>query len=220
MLFFVAAPVASRFSWRWLWHLGAPGLILMGLVDNSVIPTPGGMDILTIVLTVRNKQLWWYYGLMAIAGAMIGGYVSYRLGRKGGKEGLDKRFGGKRMEKVYKKFERGGFLTVFLPAILPPPFPTGPFLVAAGALNYPLDKFFAYLATARTIRYMGVAFLAFRYGRWIAHVMREYYGPLLWTFTILLVLGGIAGGMFLYVQHRRGKLHLGKPGKKLRPRAA
>jgi membrane protein YqaA with SNARE-associated domain len=206
--------LAAKLSWRWLWHLGGPGLILVGLVDNSIIPTPGGMDILTVILTVRHRELWWYYGLMALAGSMIGGYVSYRLGRKGGKEGLDKRFGGERMEKVYKKFERGGLITVFVPAILPPPFPTGPFLVAAGALNYPLKKFMTYLAVARSIRYMGIALLAFLYGHWIAHVMRQYYKPLLWTFTILLILGGITGGIFLYVQHRRGKLHLGKPGGK------
>src|SRR3954467_6763022 len=134
---------AGNFSWKWLWNLGGPGLILVGLVDNSVIPTPGGMDILTVILTVKQRQLWWYYGLMAIAGSMLGAYISYRLGRKGGKAGLDNRFGAERMEKVYKKFERGGFFTVFIPAVLPPPFPTGPFLVAAGALNYPIQKFFA-----------------------------------------------------------------------------
>src|SRR5436190_13878007 len=115
---------ASKYSWRWLWHLGGPGLILVGLVDNSIIPTPGGMDILTVILTVRHKELWWYYGLMAVAGSLVGGFVSYRLGRKGGKVGLDKRFGRERMEKVYKKFQRGGLLTVFVPAIMPPPFPT------------------------------------------------------------------------------------------------
>jgi membrane protein YqaA with SNARE-associated domain len=210
---------ATKFSWRWLWHLGGPGLILMGLVDNSIIPTPGGMDILTVILTVKQRQLWWYYGLWALAGSMIGAYVSYRLGRKGGKESLDRRFGHERMQKVYKKFERGGFFTVFMPAILPPPFPTGPFLVAAGALNYPIGKFFAYLATARTIRYMGLAYLAFRYGNWITRAMRHYYHPLLWIFTALLIAAGIAGGVVLYVQHKRGKLHLGKPGVKRPPHA-
>lgn len=205
---------AATFSWNWLWKLGGPGLILVGLVDNSVIPTPGGMDILTIILTVRHRELWWYYGLMALVGSLVGGYVSYRIGLKGGKEALDNRFGAERMKKVYGKFERGGFFTVFVPAILPPPFPTGPFLIAAGALNYPQKKFFMYLASARTIRYMGVAFLAFRYGRWIAQEIHRYYRPLLWTFTILLVLGGIAGGIFLYVQHKRGKLNLGKPKRK------
>lgn len=200
----------SKWSWNWLWHLGGPGLLLVGLVDNSVIPTPGGMDILTVVLTVKQRQLWWYYGLMAVAGSLIGGYVSYRLGRKGGKEQLDKRFGAERMKKVYGKFEQGGFLTVFVPAILPPPFPTGPFLVAAGALNYPVKKYLAQLAAARTIRYMGLAYLAFRYGNWITRTMHHYYKPLLWTFTVLLIFAGIGAGLYLWMQHKRGKLNLDK----------
>jgi membrane protein YqaA with SNARE-associated domain len=214
MPLFTPTTLAAKIGWQWLWHLGGPGMILVGLADNSVIPTPGGMDILAIILTVRHRDLWWYYGLMAVVGAVIGGYVSYRVGRKGGKEALDKRFGAERMEKVYKKFERGGFLTVFVPAILPPPFPTAPFLVAAGALNFPQKQFFVYLTIARAIRYMGLTLLAFLYGRWIMQELHHYYKPLLWTFTILLVAGGIAGGIFLYVQKKRGKLHLDKPGKR------
>ena len=212
--------LASALNLKWLWHLGGLGLILVGLVDNSVIPTPGGMDILTVVLTVNHRELWWYYGFMAVAGSMIGGYVSYRLGRKGGKEALDNRFGEKRMQKVYAKFEKGGFFTVFIPAILPPPFPTAPFLVASGALDYPIQKFLVYLGVARTIRYMGLAFLAFRYGDWITNTMHRYYRPLLWTFTGLLLAGGVAGGTYLYVQHKRGKLHLGKGRRKERIKGA
>jgi len=109
---------------------------------------------------------------------------------------------------VYGKFEKGGFLTVFVPAIMPPPFPTGPFLVAAGALDYPLKKFMAQLAAARTIRYMGLAYLAFRYGNWITRTMSHYYRPLLWTFTILLILAGMGAGGYLWMQHKRGKLNL------------
>ncbi|MCU1283843.1 MAG: rane protein [Acidobacteriales bacterium] len=201
-----------KFSMRWLWHLGGLGLILLALVDNSLIPTPGGMDIFTVILAANRRDLWWYYGIMATVGSMIGGYLAYRVGRKGGKDGLEKRFGAERLEKVYKKFEQAGFFAVFVPAILPPPFPTAPFLVAAGALDYPLNKYMAALGVARAIRYMGLAYVAFRSGRWIIQSMHTYYRPLLWTFTGLLVTGGIVGGSFLYVQHRRGKLHLGKPG--------
>src|SRR5947199_315611 len=34
---------------KWLQRLGGPGLILLGLADNSVVPLPGSMDVLTIV---------------------------------------------------------------------------------------------------------------------------------------------------------------------------
>jgi membrane protein YqaA with SNARE-associated domain len=199
-----------KFSFRWLWHLGGPGLILIGLIDNSLIPTPGGMDFATVLLSASHRELWWYYGIMATIGSMIGGYLAYEIGRKGGKEALEKRFGEKRLERVYQKFEEAGFFTVFVPAILPPPFPTAPFLVAAGALDYPIKKYMVALGTARAIRYMGLAYIALLSGRWIIHSMRQYYRPLLWTFTGLLVAAGIAGGTFLYWQHRRGKLDLAR----------
>src|SRR4051812_50164096 len=95
--------LAAKFGWNWLWHLGGPGLILVGLVDNSVIPTPGGMDILTVILTVKQRQLWGYYGLMAVAGSLIGGYVFYRLRRQGGKEGVEKSFRRQRRGKGLQK---------------------------------------------------------------------------------------------------------------------
>jgi membrane protein YqaA with SNARE-associated domain len=188
---------------RWLWHLGGPGLILIGLIDNSLIPTPGGMDFATVLLSASHRDLWWYYGMMATVGSMIGGYLAYRVGRKGGKVGLEERFGERRLEKVYRKYEQAGFLTVFVPAIMPPPFPTAPFLVAAGALNYPLKKYMVALAAARSIRYMGLAFVAFSSGRWIIQQLHLYYRPLLWTFIALLIAAGLSGAGFFYMQQRK-----------------
>jgi membrane protein YqaA with SNARE-associated domain len=50
------------------------------------------MDILTIVLSARKKELWLYYAFMATMGSVIGGYVTYRLARKGGKETIERKF--------------------------------------------------------------------------------------------------------------------------------
>ncbi|MGB9433736.1 MAG: hypothetical protein WBQ89_15950, partial [Candidatus Acidiferrum sp.] len=82
---------AMRSVRRWLFHLGGVGLIPLGLLDNSPIPLPGIMDVATIVLSARQQQLWLYYALMATAGSIIGGFVSYRLARKGWKEALERR---------------------------------------------------------------------------------------------------------------------------------
>jgi len=71
--------------WIWLRHLGGPGLLLLGLADNSIIPLPGSMDVLTIWFAVHHHKLWYYYAAMATAGAILGGYITYRLARKGGK---------------------------------------------------------------------------------------------------------------------------------------
>ena len=63
---------------------------------------------LTIFLSARNEQLWLYYGFMATVGSVAGGFVTYRLARKGGKETLARRFPPKTLDKVYKTFERWG----------------------------------------------------------------------------------------------------------------
>ena len=93
---------------KWLLRLGRPGLIVIGLIDNSVIPIPGGMDLFVILLSSHHREWWWYYGLMGTAGAVLGGYVTFRLSKKGGKEGMEKKIGKQRAEKVYKKFEKAG----------------------------------------------------------------------------------------------------------------
>jgi len=84
--------VASKF-WSWLRHLGGPGLVVLGLADNSIIPMPGSMDVLTIWFVVHHRRYWYYYALMALAGSMLGGYLTYRIARKGGKEVLQHRMG-------------------------------------------------------------------------------------------------------------------------------
>src|SRR5436305_2921095 len=93
-------PALPGFSvWTWLIALGGPGLILLGLADNSVVPLPGSMDVLTILLASRRRELWFYYAAMATIGSVIGGYVTYRLARKGGKETLERKVSKKRAQK-------------------------------------------------------------------------------------------------------------------------
>src|SRR5579863_8111457 len=137
----IASTVVGGAVWKWILRLGAPGLIVVGLIDNSVIPIPGGMDLFVILLTAHHPVWWPYYGAFATAGAVIGGYVTYPLAKKGGKEGFEKKIGKRRSQKVYKRFEKGGFSTIVVGSILPPPFPMVPVLMAAGVMQYSRKKF-------------------------------------------------------------------------------
>jgi membrane protein YqaA with SNARE-associated domain len=101
---FLAAVVVTKTFRNALWQLGGPGLILLGLADNSLVPLPGSMDALTIVLPASRKDLWWYYAFMAAIGAVLGGYLTYRLGAEGGKETLEKKISKRRAQKVYRIF--------------------------------------------------------------------------------------------------------------------
>jgi membrane protein DedA with SNARE-associated domain len=178
--------------WTWVHRLGGPGLILLGLADNSVVPLPGSMDVFVIILAAHRRELWFYYAIMATIGAVAGGYLTYKLAAKGGEETLEKKFGKQRVQKVYKRFEKRGFVTVFVGAILPPPFPIVPFLMAAGVLQYPAKKFLAALAAGRAVRFFAVAYIGRLYGQWIINFFSQYYRPVLYTLIVLAVLGGIA----------------------------
>jgi membrane protein YqaA with SNARE-associated domain len=177
--------------WSWLRHLGGVGLVLLGLADNSIVPLPGSMDVLTILLAARHAQLWWYYAFMATVGAVIGGYITYGLARKGGKEAFEHKLSKKTAAKVFQRFERWGFFAVAVPALLPPPFPIVPFLLAAGALQYSRKKFVAALALGRGIRFTIVAGLGAIYGRHIVRFFSRYYKPALFTLIGLAVIAGI-----------------------------
>lgn len=177
--------------WNHLRHLGGVGLVLLGLADNSIIPLPGSMDILTIVLAAHHSRLWWYYAFMATVGAVIGGYITYGLARKGGKQAFERKLSKQTAEKVFKRFERWGFFAVAVPAILPPPFPIVPFLLAAGALQYSRRKFVLALALGRGVRFTIVAGLGAIYGRHIVRFFSRYYKPALFMLIGLAVIGGI-----------------------------
>jgi membrane protein YqaA with SNARE-associated domain len=182
-----AAPTMARSIRHWIYQLGGLGFIPLGLLDNSVIPLPGSMDVLTIFLSARKEQLWFYYASMATAGSVIGGFVTYRLARKGGKETLARRFPPRKLEKVYKIFGRWGLGAVAIPALLPPPVPMLPFLFAAGTMQYPARKFLFALTLGRLVRYTLLAFLAARYGRQILTFISQHAHPALFIVVGLIV---------------------------------
>jgi membrane protein YqaA with SNARE-associated domain len=184
--FLLAVPI-----WHRLRSMGGPGLVILGVADNSVVPLTGSMDVLTIWLAARHHEPWPYYAAMATLGAMIGGYITYALARKGGQEAMERKLSKKRAAQVSRAFARWGFLAVALPALLPPPVPFVPFLIAAGAGQYSPKKFLGSLALGRGLRYTIEAYLGFHYGRHILRFFRQYYAPALGILIGLAVLGTI-----------------------------
>jgi membrane protein YqaA with SNARE-associated domain len=193
----VAVPI-----WHRLRRLGGPGLVLLGVADNSVIPLTGSMDVLTIWLAARHHEPWPYYALMATIGAVVGGYITYALARKGGKETMERKLSRKRARQVSKAFNRWGFFAVAIPAILPPPFPFVPFLIAAGAGQYSRAKFVGALTVGRGIRYSIAAYLGFHYGTHILRFFDRYYKPAVGILVGLAVIGAILS-LIQYLRMRK-----------------
>jgi len=189
--------------WKWVRHLGGPGLILLGLADSApFIDAPAGsVDIVVILLSAANHDLWGYYAFMATVGEVVGGYMTYRLAKKGSQETLERKLGKARAGRLYKQFEKRGLLTLFAGSILPPPFPFTPVLVTAGVMQYPRRKFLSALAVGRALRFFIAAFLGKTYGAGVAGFFSRYYQPLLYVLISLAFAAGI--GFLVYFGFHR-----------------
>ena len=186
-------------TWVRLRRLGGVGLVLLGIADNSVIPLTGSMDVLTIWLSARHREPWPYYALMATVGAVLGGYITYALARKGGKKRWS---AGSRKDEPQslQKIREMGIRRDCDSALMPPPFPFFPFLLAAGAMQYSRKKFLA-AVLGRGVRYSIVAYLGVRYGNHIVRFFARYNKEALAILIGLAVVGGILT-LIQYLRYR------------------
>ncbi len=184
--------------WKWLHRLGGPGLLLLGLADNLPVGSSpaGSVDIFLIVLSAHQPRWWAYYALMATVGEVLGGYLTYRLSEKGGQQTFEKKIRKEGAEKLYKAFARRGFMTVFGGAILPPPFPFTPVLMAAGVMQYPRKKFVSALTAGRAMRFFVAAFLARAYGQRMINFFSLYYHPIMYVLIALVIIAGVGAASY------------------------
>jgi membrane protein YqaA with SNARE-associated domain len=193
-------------AFRWVAHLGAPGVFGVSFVDATIVPLaiPGSTDLLLLWLISNGKNPYLLVAC-AVAGSLIGGYTTWRLGKKGGEKAFDRWVPPRLQKRVEGWAQRHSILSVLLPAILPPPVPLWPFLLAAGALGVTWRRFFVAFGTGRTLRYGLVGWLAMSYGRrmvklWAA-ALDKWGTPILSAFVALTILGFVLS----YVKIRRGR---------------
>src|SRR5258708_2062726 len=95
----------QTFAWT-TGRLGALGLFFLEILDTSPIPTLGGPDILTAVLSASHRNPWYEYAATATAGSVIGAYFTFRLARKAGSAYLDKKFKKGKVSKLLQVFKK------------------------------------------------------------------------------------------------------------------
>jgi len=143
--------------------LGGSGLFLVTFLDSSVLSFPLVADALVIEVSMHKPARMPYYCAMAALGSLAGCIWLYLLAKKGG-EAFFQRRAGKIALQVKRWVESNAFLSVFLPAILPPPVPFKPFILAEGVFQVPLRTFVPGLLLGRGLRYFIEGILAVRYG--------------------------------------------------------
>jgi membrane protein YqaA with SNARE-associated domain len=184
--------------WKWIHRLGGPGLVLLGIADNTpfVSAPPGSVDIFVILLSAHHHQWWAYYAFMATVGEVLGGYLTYRLTEKSGQQTFERKVGKARAEKLYSAFEKRGFIRVFVGSILPPPFPFTPILMTAAVMQYPHKRFFTALTAGRAVRFVAVAYLGQMYGQRMIRFFSRYYHPLMYVLIALTITAGIGATVY------------------------
>ncbi len=166
---------------------GLLGVFLVSIVDSSFVPLPipGITDIMVILYAAQHANLWLLL-LSATSGSALGGYLSYQVGQSGGMAFIEKRTPPRIFKRVTGWMESHSILAVALPAILPPPAPLSPFVLAAGALKMSLKTFMITFTTSRLVRHGIAAWLGVRYGSAVLVLWNRFL--VRWGTPILILL--------------------------------
>ncbi len=205
-----AVPSGRRHSnalLRLLFSFGLLGLFAVAVIDASFIPLPlpGITDIMIIVLAAQRHN-WLLLIPVATAGSALGGYLSYQVGHSGGVAFMERRVSAPTARRIRDWMERHAIIAVALPALLPPPMPLSPFVLAAGAIKMERSQFMTTFTTTRLVRHTITAWLGYHYGRHILHLWNRlsahYAHPILIAIWVIITISCALAGWRLYKASR------------------
>jgi membrane protein YqaA with SNARE-associated domain len=177
-------------------HLGAFGLLLLGVLDSSFLFLPLGNDLLLVALTVRNHAALPLYVAMAAAGSTLGCYFVDLIVRKGGGAGLKMVLSPKRLSYVEKKVGDRAAAALLVATLAPPPFPFTTVIAAVSALHYPRGKMLGIIAAGRLVRFTIIGLLAIWLGR---HMLRMARTPAFeWSMGAFIALCVVGSAISIY----------------------
>jgi membrane protein YqaA with SNARE-associated domain len=183
------------------------GLLALAALDMSMLFfLPFAVDAGVIILTARRPDAALLYVGMATAGSLIGGAITFWIGRRAGEHGLERFVSARRLDHIKGRVRRSGAIAFALPAMMPPPFPLTPFVLTCGALAVSKTRFFLTLGIVRLVRFAVEATLAVIYGQRILSWMKsDLFQAIVIGFTIVAVVATVAGIWTLIRQSRRAE---------------
>jgi membrane protein YqaA with SNARE-associated domain len=187
-MWWAAAPKSgSQMLLHLLFSLGLTGMFLVSIVDSSFVPLPipGMTDIMLVVYAAEHANPWLLIAI-ATTGSALGGLFSHKVGQAGGLAFIEKRTPPRIFKRVTGWMESHAILAVALPAILPPPMPLSPFVLAAGALKMSRRKFMITFTLSRLVRHAVAVWLGVHYGRHVLVLWRRFSAT--WGTTILAIV--------------------------------
>ena len=176
---------------QYLISFGPFGLFAIAFLDSVMVPMPGGVDAVLLLLAAARPAWLLIYVAAATIGSTIGCVALYRLSQRAGKKALS-RFSESKQKRVKDLLDRYDVMSVLVASLLPPPFPFKLFVVSAGVFRLNLMRFTLAVAGGRTFRYLLLGYLAARYGDQAKELLTRYYPAIGITLAVLIVLFFVA----------------------------
>lgn len=172
-------------------------------LDSSGLFFPP-MDVeAAIVILRRHSEIVWLLPFLATAASLIAAAMVFWIGRKIGTNGLKHWISPNVLERVTRRVSHKGAVALILPALLPPPFPLMPFVLACGALSVSATRFFIMFASLRLVRFSILTALAWHYGRQILTMFQtNTFKIVVAVFVVLIVVGTSTALYRLVTMHR------------------
>lgn len=180
------------------------GLLALSVLDSSIFfVTPLAIDLAVILASAHDGDRFWLYALIATAGSLAGIAATYWIGRHLGEPGLKKVLSEPQLARAKRHVRKKGAIAMGLLAIVPPPFPLTPLVVASGALEVQASVFFTAAAAARAVRFGAESLLARRYGSRIAGWLESPLFEVLVGLLIAIAVLGTAKAVYDVSRARR-----------------
>lgn len=179
---------------QFLVTLGPWAILLVSFIDSAGIPLTVGLDVLVILLAVKQPALAPLWAGLAVLGSLAGNMTLFYIARKGGQRLLKAEAPEGYRQRFRLWFNRYGLVTVFIPALIPIPMPMKFFVVCSGALGTHSVYFLITVLLARALRFSGEAYLGVQMGEHSTGFLSEHR----WDFAVLAV--ALAIGLYLLVR--------------------
>lgn len=191
-------------------HLGGLALFPLAILDSSIIPTFGSLDLLTAWVAAGTPDSWFYYAAMSTAGSLVGALLTYRMGNRMGMHWIRHKIGEKRLGHVSGSIQRWRFGAICVSALAPPPFPGPWFFLVAGAFSFPKKQFSSGVLLGRVVRYGLLTLVAAHYG---GHFLRYLRHPLHYLLISIIVMASVIAAAWLFGRRKHGQA----PGQRQAP---
>lgn len=168
-------------------------LALISVAESIFLPLPP--DLFLIPLSLLNPKLSFFYALITTLFSMMGGFIGYYIGKKGGKPIVKKFVSLEKLERVKTFYNKYDMWAILIAAFSPIPYKV--FAVSAGLFDLNIKRFMIASLIGRGSRFFLIAALIYIFGPPIKSILSSYFE--IFTVAVLVVLvGGIIVGNILF----------------------